>query len=281
MGSERFEKIRAELARQKAKWEATDHEFLKLSIPELGKRLGVIVDEKLLAEMRAMPKVQVYEATATLSPSVDWRNYNGRNCVTIVKNQESCGSCVSFGTTATLESMILIEHGLYYDLSEAELLFCGGGSCGGWWPQYAINYLTNRGISQESCFPYQPQNMSCNTCSQRDSQAWQIQNNVTLWNINDRKAHLANVGPTMGIFNVFEDFYGYSTGVYSYVHGQCVGSHCIEVIGYDDVQGCWICKNSWGPSWGDGGFFRIAYGQCGIDSNNPFWGIGGTKRFGT
>jgi hypothetical protein len=28
-------------------------------------------------------------------------------------------------------------------------------------------------------------------------------------------------------------------------------------VGYDDVQECWICKNSWGASWGDRGFFLI------------------------
>ena len=37
------------------------------------------------------------------------------------------------------------------------------------------------------------------------------------------------------------------------------------------MAGCWIAKNSWGPSWGDHGFFRIAYGQCAIES----WAVQG------
>jgi hypothetical protein len=45
------------------------------------------------------------------------------------------------------------------------------------------------------------------------------------------------------------------------------------VVGYDDDHGCWICKNSWGTGWGEGGFFRIAYGQCGIDAQ--MWAING------
>jgi C1A family cysteine protease len=37
-------------------------------------------------------------------------------------------------------------------------------------------------------------------------------------------------------------------------------------VGYDDPNGCWICKNSWNTTWGEQGFFRIAYGECGIES---------------
>jgi C1A family cysteine protease len=40
----------------------------------------------------------------------------------------------------------------------------------------------------------------------------------------------------------------------------------VSVVGYDDATGCWICKNSWGAGFGEGGFFRIAYGNCGIDA---------------
>jgi len=66
--------------------------------------------------------------TAQLLLQVDWRNRKGRNNVTPVEDQGGCGSCVAFGLTATLESMVLVEHNVPLDLSEAELLFCGGGS---------------------------------------------------------------------------------------------------------------------------------------------------------
>jgi len=51
-----------------------------------------------------------------------------------------------------------------------------------------------------------------------------------------------------------------------HVSGPDGGLHCVEVIGYSEAEQCWICKNSWGAGWGEGGFFRIAYGQCAIDS---------------
>ena len=37
-----------------------------------------------------------------------------------------------------------------------------------------------------------------------------------------------------------------------------------------------FCKNSWNVGWGESGFFKIAYGECNLDSENPYWGVMGT-----
>jgi C1A family cysteine protease len=50
------------------------------------------------------------------------------------------------------------------------------------------------------------------------------------------------------------------------------------VVGYDDGQGCWIAKNSWGTGFGESGFFRIAYGQVGFDAE--MWAIDGVAETG-
>lgn len=292
-----FAEITKAISAQKASWVAQDHQFLKLSDDQLKQRLGVIEDAAQLQKnlkmvapdmaglMTALGRKEfeimhpVYPFPVPIPLVVDWRNRLGRNNVTPVKDQGGCGSCVSFGTTATLESMVSIEHNAIFDLSEAELLFCGGGSCGGWWPDNAVTYLLNKGISQESCFPYHDHNMACTTCGERDNEAIKITQHVVLNNIADRKNYIKNIGPVMCVFQVYGDFFGYHTGVYSHVSGGLAGLHCVEVVGFDDLHHCWICKNSWGTGWGDSGFFRIAYGQCGIDTVYPFWGIAGTKWF--
>ncbi len=312
--------IQDAIQQNKAGWEAQQHPFLNLSAEQTQQRLGVILDQPRLDELRKLPAPDIaslvalqlgfrlstaQEAAAAaaaptafdpgqlridilnvigknlvLCPSVvDWRSRKGRNNVTPVKDQGGCGSCVSFGTTGTLESMVLIEHDVSFDLSEAELLFCGGGSCGGWWPDSAVTYLLSKGISQESCFPYHDHNMPCTTCSERDGEAVKITNHTTIFDVNSRRSYLCAVGPMMCVFQVFDDFFGYKSGVYSHVTGGLAGLHCVEVIGYDNNLKCWICKNSWGTGWGDNGFFKIAYGQCEIDSNFPFWGISGTQWY--
>ncbi|TDC63518.1 hypothetical protein E1258_10375 [Micromonospora sp. KC207] len=53
--------------------------------------------------------------------------------------------------------------------------------------------------------------------------------------------------------------------MYRQTGGELAGGHCVTLIGYDDVQGCWIGRNPWGAGWGDQGFSKIAYGECGIE----------------
>jgi C1A family cysteine protease len=80
------------------------------------------------------------------------------------------------------------------------------------------------------------------------------------------KEWLATKGPLQSCFTVYNDFFSYTSGVYVRANNTVAGGHCICVVGYNDAQECWICKNSWGTSWGESGFFRIKYGQVGIDS---------------
>jgi C1A family cysteine protease len=209
---------------------------------------------------------------------IDWRNMNG---VSPIEDQGLCGACVAFGCNAMLESMVLIEHNVLLDLSEAELLFCGGGSCTGWWPDSAVTYIKSKGVALASCFPYQDHNMPCTTCSKRDGEAIQAANNVVYFQVSDRRSYICSVGPMAAVFEVYDDFYAYHSGVYSHVTGNFVMLQCVEVVGFDDNNNCWICKNSWGTGFGENGFFRIAYGQCNIDGQYPFWGIYGTRWLNT
>jgi hypothetical protein len=77
-------------------------------------------------------------------------------------------------------------------------------------------------------------------------------------------------GPVVVGFIVYSDFDAYSSGVYEHVWGEQEGSHAVMVVGWDDSLSCWICKNSWGPSWGEQGYFRIRWGQCNLEPWS-FW----------
>lgn len=281
--------LRQRLAQSNAKWTAATTTVHNLTDEEKRARLGCIVDP---AVVRAAMAPRVGAPVAGFAPEVDWRNRNG-NHVPAVEDQGFCGSCVSFCSCALVSSMSSIEHGQLIDLSEADLHFCSshGPSCAGWSADAALGVLKNRGVIEESAFPYMSAFASppqidpethlwlphCNAVPNHDAIAVKINNSGTIGNIVDRKNYLTNTGPCSSVLHVFNDFYSYSSGVYHHVSGPDMGLHCVEVIGYSEAEQCWICKNSWGAGWGMNGFFKIAYGEAGIDTEFPFWTASGVR----
>jgi len=211
----------------------------------------------------------------------DWRNVSGVNWTTSIKNQGSCGSCVAFGTIAALEAVLkrrcFNDASKSIDLSEAHLLFCGGGSCSGWHMDHACNYLQGNGVPDEACFPYSKglTERSCATCSDWKSRIDHTK--ITSWSntkdINKMKEMIVDNGPQITGMAVYKDFFSYAGGIYEHVTGDLAGYHCVCVVGYDDTNNCWICKNSWGPGWGESGWFRIKYGQCGMQDVFGMWNM--------
>ena len=60
---------------------------------------------------------------------------------------------------------------------------------------------------------------------------------------------------------VYEDFRHYKSGIYSRVSGKYLGGHAVLLVGYNDDEEYFMVKNSWGPDWGEDGYFRIAYSE--------------------
>ena len=231
----------------------------------------------------ANPEESIYDKREIISlnydlPSeFDWRNVDGIDWTTPIRNQKSCGSCVAFGVLASLESVLQIKSNNTYrpDLSEANLFFCGGGSCSqGWQITDALNCLKNNGASEEKCFEYQPIDMDCNQgCSNWENKVVKIKSYGSV-PVQLIKEYLITKGPLITSFVVYEDFYYYKSGIYEHVWGSSVGLHCVAIFGYNDVEDYWIVKNSWGNGWGEEGWFRIKYRKCGIDQGVKYIELG-------
>lgn len=215
--------------------------------------------------------------------SWDWRTSAGRNCITAIRDQENCGSCVAFATTALLEAMVRIERGFWVDLSEADL-FEGGGSCqNGWMANSAISRIMTDGVPLERELPYPPGATTMTVINQPPGAGTialdiKAANDTVFYNADSRKNYLSSTGPMVACMDVYDDFKKYGGGTVYRYDGVSVfdGKHCLLIIGYDDTAQCWIVKNSWSTGWGDGGFGRIGYGECGIDGDSPFlaWNFG-------
>ena len=55
--------------------------------------------------------MRTFHVTAPPPPAIDWRMHHGINYVTSIKNQRTCGSCVSFATCASLEFVLPFNKG--------------------------------------------------------------------------------------------------------------------------------------------------------------------------
>ncbi len=71
-------------------------------------------------------------------------------------------------------------------------------------------------------------------------------------------------------FGIGSGFGGYWDGDIYRCTNDNGANHAIALVGYDDAGGYWIGKNSWGTGWGDGGFFKIGYGECSVESDVQF-----------
>lgn len=277
--------LATQLTQAKATWQARQTPHSQLSDDEKRALLGVVFPQHYLDAVSFAKSGKPPLAAAAppaFAPAVDWRNHNG-NHISSVKDQKQCGSCVSFCCTALVESMASIERGQLLDLSEADSHFASshGASCSGWHAQACLEQIKTRGVVPDALFPYMsafenPPHVDPNPphywmphagpIPNRDAQAVKINSHGSLSAMTDRKNYLSNVGPCAASFDVYDDFFSYSTGVYHHISGGPVGGHCVQVIGYSEAEQCWICKNSWNAGFGMAGFFKIGYGQCNFDT---------------
>jgi hypothetical protein len=266
--------------------------------------LASIQEAPGLHPAQAATTLSLAAAAASLPGEMDWRT---RGIIGPVLDQRWCGSCVSFATTGLAGAMAWLELGLRnVTLSAADQHFCSshGANCGGWNAADALGQIKLRGVVPEEAFPYMaafdnppkgdpndnPDHLwlaYCRAQVNRKERRYRIED-YSAWSssmpgipFDGRKYYLANFGPMVMGFTVYEDFDSYGGGVFKHTTGKSRGGHCVLVVGYSESNQAWICRNSWGTGFGgaahaDGtgaGFFMIAYGDSNID--NTFYGCHG------
>lgn len=168
--------------------------------------------------------------------------------------------------------------------------------CDGGYLYQAFAYAMNTGVStgdafggDKVCKPYflagnatkLPSSPTCrNTCANSDYDINYGQDKMKISDFvygrgeDDMKRQIYENGSIAVSMKVYQDFYAYDSGIYKKAYGRLLGGHAVRLVGYGEESGVkyWIAANSWGPTWGENGFFRIRRGadECGIESGYFF-----------
>jgi C1A family cysteine protease len=273
-----LEKVKKAIKEKKAKWEAGETSISKLPEYEIKLRLGAILDDEIvLGGKPVKPDNSANSNGSKLPRELDWRDKDRQCWVTPVKDQKGCGGCWAFGSIAQLESVKMIAEGTPdpdLDLSEQYIVSCyNNHGCSGAYLYTAYDFLRDTGVPDEECYKYLAKDADTGApCEDACLQPALV--NIDNWSklapdVDALKAAVYE-NPVTVAFYVYEDFLYYKSGVYKHVTGNLLGGHAVCIVGWNHRQHCFIVKNSWGPGWGESGYFNIAYSEV---TNEVYFGL--------
>lgn len=142
-----------------------------------------------------------------------------------------------------------------------------------------IKSVNKQGMCPESVWPYEDTRLTLTPseeCYRDASEDFVLQyESVDNTVLNDLKAALVQ-GPVVGGFSVYDSFESDAAAQSGMVPmpnlatESVQGGHAILVVGYNSDH--FIVRNSWGPSWGMGGYFQIPFAYfTDPDLSSDFW----------
>jgi len=234
--------------------------------------------KRLLGYKGAETNANVVTLEETAETSVDWRT---KGAVNPVKNQAQCGSCWAFSATFANEGAHFLKAGELISLSEQELVSCDTNSmgCNGGLQSYAFRYLESHGQNTESNYPYSSGHGVTGRCN-KSLATGNVKDigytNIPGESIPQLKAALAKTPVALTIEADQMVFQMYTSGVLDSKKCGTNLDHAVGGVGYgtEGGQDYWIVRNSWGATWGDAGYLKIAAvegkGICGVQMQNLY-----------
>jgi len=233
-------------------------------------------------------------AAAGLPDAFDLRDINGHSYIGPVRNQGSCGGCYAFGALAAAESTYNRAMGLSDDaaanFSESFIIWTlskyydGLKGCDG--TDYSYDELSGvleYGVVTESAYPY-----SETDPGEGDNHLDSATGLFTEWyrippnDIETMKRIIYRVGALDAAVEVDAGMDAYDGGIFSnstrdvtevlpYETGT---NHAVSIVGWDDTDGYWILRNSWGEAWGEDGYMYIDYTSANVALEAAYLMIG-------
>ena len=221
--------------------------------------------KKVVESEEVSIQIEPFEARSleavNIPESVDWRN---SGAVTPVKDQGQCGSCWSFSTTGSLEGAYQIKNKNLLSFSEQQFVDCsisaGNLACMGGQMVAAMNWAKTNPIELEEDYKYNAKRGSCVQDASKGKVTVQTTVQVQA-NSSDALKNAIAIGPvSVAIEADTTVFQSYTSGIINSSRCGTTLDHGVLAVGYgtENSVDYYIVKNSWGPTWGENGFVRIA-----------------------
>jgi len=260
-------------------WTLGHNAFSGMNSEEFNKYMGLnnkLIYSKNLITVNESEQLNLF----ALPESWDWRT---KGVVSNIRDQGQCGSCWAFSGTSTLESATAIKTGVLNDLSEQQGVDCStiregwqDMGCNGGWYYDLWSYVTaNGGLTLESCYPYTSGvTTKTGTCQKtcKPESGTKILSQVTVTPYSDSNMlNALYINPvSVAIEADTKVFQLYKSGVFSDAGCGTTLDHAVVLVGWGTESGLdyYILRNSWGTSWGESGYMKLArgseYGKSGM-----------------
>jgi C1A family cysteine protease len=202
---------------------------------------------------------------------VDWTGVY----TTPVKNQKQCGSCWAFSATEQIESDAMRTLNKQWSLAVEQIVQCDKTSqgCNGGWTESAYKYVKNNGgLEIDADYPYTSGAGVTGQCkdTKKSDYVVTVKDFTTIQGENNMASYVQKTGP-LSVCVDASRWNTYTSGILSSCGNRV--DHCVQAVGVDaSSNGYWKVRNSWGVTWGEGGYIRLAYGKnmCDITNDPTF-----------
>ena len=213
---------------------------------------------------------------------------------TKVMNQGDCGCCFAVSTATCISDVFSIGLNMSFNPNISPMYILssipGNNKCDGGNPYDTLEYIQDNGVATDICVSYEeacldeekcdnniiPSKGCCN--NKVDHYLYYVSNIRVETDITLIKQHIYKYGCAIAGFIIYQSFLdfgnNYNGSIYidrgTDLNEQPKGFHAICIIGWGTENGInyWLCRNSWGTSWGTNGYFKFAMYSKGINERN-------------